>query len=318
MGQDYSEVRVPLPSGALADWTVEARPGGPPETAHGKCPLCGDACETEIQVVIVSGGVAAKALVEVEPPKTLTRQFICDCTGEHAKRPPGIARGCGRWWLATVVRDSDGTYSIGPAVDDSMLTIATEMTAAFAAEQDEVRGSAKNWLAGVAALYGVFGLTGIAVGKDSVSGLTDQAKACVGLAVLLGVLAAACAVLCSYQAAYGWPHAVSVANDEEQRAWHRERQEYLVIAAERLRLSVMAGVGALLSLVVATAIIWFAPAAAAPTPTVTLVGRDGSQPCGVLLSSDGPGAVRVRRTDGSVVSMSAPNLTKITVGPCPS
>lgn len=171
-----------------------------------------------------------------------------------------VASGCGRWWLATVTGRGPDDYTLSPAADDSLLAEATALNDAVAKQDTAVQSSAEKWLAGITALYGLFGLTGVAVGKDSVSQLSTGGKLGVAGAGLAGLTLAALAVVAGYKAAYGWPVVTRILDDEQLKEWARKRDQYSRTAAGLLQRAVLFAVLSLGALVVATALIWFLPA----------------------------------------------------------
>jgi hypothetical protein len=313
---DYADERCAPSATLLAAWTVQAE-AGRPVSVRGECPHCAHPSQVDIPTVIVSAGIVAGEQQAPPPATTLTRQVHCACTEAH-QRPAGITAGCGRWWLATLVRRPDASWVMTPAADDSLLSTAQALDVALAHQRDDVTAAAQKWLAGVTALYGIFGLTGVAVGKDALSGLASWVTVLVGLAVLSGVVAAAAATIWAYQAAYGWPRIDALADDDQQRAWKVRHDAYSATAATALRRAVLAAGGALGALLLATGLIWFGARATPPAPVVTVTGLDASSTCGTLLSSDSGSSIRVRREDGSVVTRIPSEVARVTVGPCPS
>jgi hypothetical protein len=304
----YQDERVEVDEALLRPWTVHLV-NGLPNSAEGRCPKCSDHCIIRIPIEVVSTRALSAG---GEPPHRLTRQFVCNCTGSH-DRPSAVTSGCGRWWLATVTgRGTDG-YVLTPPSDDTLLPAAVALNDAVTKQDTAVQSSAEKWLAGITALYGLFGLTGVAVGKDSVSQLSTGGKLAVAAAGLVGLSLAALAVLNGYKAAYGWPVVTRLLEDDALKEWKRRRDEYSRTAAEVLHKAVLCAVLSLSALVVATALIWFLPAASPADATLKLSLKDRSVVCGTLVTWASDGTVRLRGKDGNVRSSRAADITKVTV-----
>ena len=299
---------------ALRDWTVD-KVDEQPVSARGRCPHCRHECEVPIILSVVTG-VRPAGADRLQPVQVLTRQFFCACNQDH-QRPAGeFGTGCGRWWLAEIVRDPNGAYQCRPAASDKNLAAAQALAAAVSQQQTAISASAEKWLAGIAALYGLFGLTGIAFGKDALDGLAMSAKVLAGVVLAAGIAMAATAIFCGYRAAYGWPRITSVADDDELQAWKANRDAYAGTAADRLRQAVGFAAAALLALVLGCGIIWFAPPATEASPTVTVTWTDDASTCGTLLPTVGADVIRVRNPSGEVVVHPAADIKSVKVGPC--
>ena len=84
----------------------------------------------------------------------------------------------------------------------------------------------------------------------------------------------------------GWPKTRWIDNDAEQElAWYRDQLSAPQRAADRLRIAVQAAGASLAALLVATGLLWFAPAARAQTPLIKLTDRSGAILCGTVLTS---------------------------------
>lgn len=74
-------------------------------------------------------------------------------------------------------------------------------------ELDNIRKAAENWIKGVTALLGLFSVSGIVFGQQTLKDLDGYQEVCgAGLLVVALILAAA-AIFMGYHAAYGWPSA---------------------------------------------------------------------------------------------------------------
>jgi hypothetical protein len=314
----YLDERIFPATSAFAAWT-SGPPGAAPEHASGPCPHCTHVTDTDLPTHAVE--LYAVARIQPDDSHTMTRKVSCACAGPEP-RPDGVTAGCGRWWLMCFVRAADGTYSIGSVHDDALLAAARTLADASTTEQQDVASAADKWLTGISALYGLFALTGIAVAKDSLADLGGLAKFFTALAVLIGVVLAAGAIVNGYQAAYGWPRVTDVSNDAELQQWYLARQGFAGTAAVKLRTAVQAACGSLAALVLATGFIWFwtTPPPTPPTPAplvkVQLVG--GGFACGTLLSSTGKLGIRVLEAQGGVRPVDPKSVTKIdVVATCP-
>lgn len=165
------------------------------------------------------------------------------------------------------------------------------------------RSAAEKWLEGITALYGLFGLAGVALGKDAVKDLSTISKAAVAAAVVIGLAATLRAVVLGYKAAFGWPVPVDVSDDAKLRAWFESHRDNAKDSAENLRRAVRAAVTAVGALFLAVGVIWFGPSA---RPVPSLVKVDYADPgnlatagtlCGELAdtAAESTVAVRVRR-----------------------
>jgi hypothetical protein len=207
-----------------------------------------------------------------------------------------------------------------------MVGAADALAAEIAAtDLNLVRTTAEKWLAALTALYGLFSLVGAVVAKDTITELTSTGKA--GVALLgLGALALAVAAIgCGYVAAYGWPQAVEVTDDEHLRAWVESRPLELVRrvprAIHRLHQAVVCSVVTLVLLTGALALMWLGPRKATPAPVVrvsfTATGA-AQAACGTLQGPAGT-AVVVRVQDGPLTRDQTVALASITrIEPVPA
>ena len=222
-------------------------------------------------------------------------------------------KNCGRRWLVKIM--PEGTQPPVVAADDySLLAAATALSQdepkqAGVKEQSQIKASAEKWIAGVTALFGLFGLGGLVVGKDTVASLQLTGKILTGAALLVAVGLAATAVVLAYLAAYGWPKVVNLQEDQALAEWYEERQGYASKAAGFLRWSVRFAVGALAALLTAVAFVWYMPGST-PTPLVKMTFTDGYSPCGQLINSSANGQLTIQLSDGTTKSRPAAELIK--------
>lgn len=310
----YAHERFEITDADVAGWTVSPK-GETPKSASGVCPKCHHQCIVPIRTRVAVGTVAAAATSL--KPKQLDRQFICSCNMDH-NRPADVDAGCGRWWLVTLEQQDNGEYRVCAAKDDSMLDAAKELHRAQGAEDVQVRTRAEKWLAGITALFGLFGLTGIAVGKDAVSTLDTGGKIAVATAVGVSVALAATAVTFGYRAAYGWPTLVDVGDRDQLQQWKKDRDQQAQVATRQLKVAIEAALGALGALVIAVGFIWLWPAATPAQPTLQFKLNDSSQPCGTFISWSPQGQVKLRDQNGDIRSVIASRIVKVNlIGKCP-
>lgn len=250
----------------LAGWRI-ANGGG--LTASGPCPACGHNMWAEIHLDVVEAAAGAAAPA-VPPEERTTRRIACACTFAHAGRPAAVKGGCGRWWLVTLTRDN-ASWVINAGGDESLLPALSALDDATSDELNSVRATAGKWLPGITALYGLFGLTGVLVGKTSVEGLPTPGKVVVAVVVALGLVSAIVAVLSGYRAAYGWAKVTSVADDEKLTQWYGQRRKAVLTAPGQLRRAICFSMAAVALLLVGVGTLWFWPAASAAPPTVKVI-----------------------------------------------
>ncbi len=193
-----------------------------------------------------------------EPVAELTRQIICNCRINH-EWPDGVRAGCGRYWLGTITRQADSSYRLRAEQDLTLLPAATALNEAQASQDKRIQGAAEKWLGAVTAIYGLFSLTGVAVAKDALNGLSTGSKWLVAAVLLMGLAAAATALIFGYRAAYGWPHPVTVDDKAALRHWYQKYRNNAPIAANQLRLAVFAAFGSLAAVSTVMLLIWFLP-----------------------------------------------------------
>jgi hypothetical protein len=205
-----------------------------------------------------------------------------------------------------------------PKADETLLAAARALAEDQPKQEATVRAAAEKWIAGVTALFGLFGLAGIVTAKDAVTGVDLPAKIIASVLLLIAIISAATALFETYRAAYGFPKAVDVADNEQLRQWFTERQKSGEKSANRLRQGVFFALVAVVALIACVGVIRFAPVTpAAPLVKVTLV--DHSFVCGELLNTTKNGELRIRLIDGTVRAVNVAQIaTSINVVGCPA
>jgi hypothetical protein len=242
-------------------------------------------------------------MTTIPPEKRMTRPFVCTCEASHKGRPDDVTAGCGRWWLASVVKADDDSYKLVPAVDDSLVFAAKALDDAATGEVAAVRTSAEKWLPGVAAIYGLFGLASLVIGKDSLEKIPVEGRQAIWVLVALGLIVTAAAIYFGYRAAFGWFSVQDVHDDVKLAAWYRARRNAITQAPAHLRTALgLAGVSVAI-LFIAVSILWFVPPKSPPSPIGEVTYReDGtalpSTVCGPFKSGTGR-AIVVQSTIGS-------------------
>lgn len=170
--------------------------------------------------------------------------------------------------------------------------------------------SGENWIGAITALIALFGLSGVAVGEDSLDGLPGEGKAVAVAALIVALLAAVRAVLRSHRAAYGWPTPVDVGDDHELRTWHESRRPRFREAANDLKEGVTAACATVAALAVAVGVIWLWPRDT-PTPQVEITRDDDNITCGDLLATTTDGSLRIRGGGGEVTTIEVSDVRSL-------
>jgi hypothetical protein len=278
-------VMLAVTDGELAAWHIGTEGG---LTVSGACPACGHPTSAEIQLDIVTSAAAAAA-PPVPPEERTTRRIACTCKFAHDGRPAAVKGGCGRWWLVTLTRET-GSWKMRAGGDESLLPALNALDEATSDELTMVRATAGKWLPGITALYGLFGLAGVLVGKTSVQGLPTPGKVAVAVAVVLGLASTIVAVLSGYRAAYGWAKVTSIADDKKLAQWYSQRRRAILTALGQLRCAISFSMAAVALLLVGVGFLWFWPPASAASPTVKVIYQAGEEgeatqfACGTLVN----------------------------------
>jgi hypothetical protein len=296
---------------ALADWTVEVLAAGE-FRATGQCPRCRHMTGLDVSDVVNEPRLVEDDLPEAEK----TRQATCACNQNHPKAEG--KRGCGALWLVGLAQGDDGWVVVtgNPDVRDA----AAALDAAVTAESTNLTTTAEKWLPGIAALYGLFGLAGLATASDDVGALDTSIKWLVAGFGIAGLVATAVAIVLAYQAAYGWPTESDVSTDAKLLEWHRNRRVALASRAGNMKASVVGALLATVFLTVAVGLIWFGPDTPTPKPEVIVV-YDGGSVCGTIEEPDEGevGVVTINHaTSGGTEDQEIPvgDIETITPGSC--
>ena len=294
-----ADTRVGASAADLSAWTLEMPAGA--VIAIGPCPACSHPVSTAIVTdVLADTGVKASA---VPPERRMTRRFPCNCTPDHKGRP-SAAKGCGRWWLAAVQRNDDGTSRIIEAPDETLVYAASALDQAAQDEVTAVRASTEKWLPAVTALYGLFGLAGVVVGKDTLDKIAIEGRIVIAVLIVAGLISTLVALYWGYRAAFGWFTVRDVSDDDKLAAWFRQRREAIIGAPRNLRTALTAAASALTLLLLAVGVLWFWPPSDPPSPVVEVsylaggVAGQDAKACGPLKSGEGQTFV-IQATDGS-------------------
>ena len=209
--------------------------------------------------------------------------------------------------------DAGGQVVLSPLADPALVTAAEALRAAGSTQLASLRSAAEKWIAGVTALFGLFGLAGVAFTRSTVTGLDTWWQVGIGLAAAVSVAFAGLAVFFSYRAAYGWPVTRSIPDNDALRDWYAAQQAAPRVQAAFLRNGVRAAAGALGALVVTVGLLWFAPQAVATGPLVQATLTDGSRVCGTLLPAAASGTPEIRRaSDGAAIAIPVRSLARLT------
>jgi hypothetical protein len=291
----YQVSECPVTSGQLAGWKP-APEHGMPASVTGPCPRCEHSSDDSLPPPKVVDYAAfddkavakAPAPVAHDPTHDKSRRIDCNCSADHPGRPKDATQGCGAWWQITMVRQSDGTWRVEPG-DPEMAAAATALAKEITAgELKSVRAAAEKWIAGVAAIYGLFSLAAALVAKTTVPTLPTPARVTVVALASVSLLGALASILASYSAAYGWPTLTDVEYDTGLLKWFAHQQDRLPKAVHRLHQAVYCAVASLAALAIAFGIVWLFPPASPALVTVTFnqqgnAANEGSQ-CGQLTS----------------------------------
>ena len=188
------------------------------------------------------------------------------------------------------------------------------MRAAGLTQLASLRNAAEKWIAGVTALFGLFGLAGVTLTRSAVMGLNTWWQVYVGIAAAISVALAGLAIYLSYRAAYGWPVTRPILDNDALRDWYAAQQAAPRVQAKFLRNGARAAAGALGALVATVGLMWFAPQVAPAGPLVQATLTNGSQACGTLLPATASGISAVRRaSDGAVLAIPVRSLASLTI-----
>jgi hypothetical protein len=191
-----------------------------------------------------------------------------------------------------------------------MATAASALAADIASDElKAVRSAAEKWIAGVAAIYGLFSLAAALIAKSTLATLPTVPKVLVVLLALASLGGAVIAIFSSYRAAYGWPIPVDIDTDTGLQRWFALQQKRLPTAISQLHVAVFSAIGTLIALALAFGIVWLWPPVSPSLLSVTYHqnGNQASQAsiCGQLTSVDA--------TDLKLMILTGPNAGTATI-----
>jgi hypothetical protein len=266
-------------------------------TADGTCGRCLHETSSPIDLEPVA---VASAVPGVGPLISLdvTRMFRCRCTWPHDSRPASVYTGCGGYWFARAT-GTPGSYTLNPAPPG----FAAGAVAVDQAKKDQaglVQRTAEKWLGAITALLALFSVGGTALSANAVATLNTAGKLFAAVAAVLAVACGAVAIVYGYRAAYGWLTLAPASTDADANALADPSRGIRERVTAFQRSAPAAGISLALA-AVALMVIWFAPPANPPSPTVKITyGQGGKQTtlCGTLLDSANSAVVRVEIQDG--------------------
>lgn len=296
---NYRQEQVPLTLDALAGWTLDPNN----DLGVGQCPHCGGDMTWQFESSVTAQGPGEDA------PDGASQRVVCACGQQHRDAPAGSV-GCGRYWHVRVLPEGSEPQII-PEVDPMRAHLADQLSGSTPQVQEQkVRAAAEKWVGAVTALLGLFGLSGIAFGKDVFTALGPCARIVLAIALGLAVAFAALSVLLIYKAAFGWPRSMDVSTGQGLSDWNEKRRKAAETAADNLRSGVYLALASLLALCVGAGAV-FSSGFQTRTALIEVTRLDDSRVCGELLVNAGTGAVRIRRDDGSVETLKAAELSKV-------
>ncbi|WP_433125332.1 hypothetical protein ACQPWW_22550 [Micromonospora sp. CA-240977] len=306
----HASERVTVDDARAGTWS--ARLAGDDVKLSGRCPGCRH--ETNAVVALRTAALEGAA---PDPPEELTVSIACHCRQPHSGRPDDALAGCGRFWNL-LLRIGPDAVIVSPAGDPELDVASDAWREATAAQVTDVRNAAEKWIGGIAASYGLFGLAGVGIAKESVAALPLPGRIAVAIAVAVAVALAGWAIVDAYRAAYAWPVVSAVRDNDELRAWYAARRTVGIRAARHLRAAIRAATVSLAALMVVVGLIWFVPSKTVSEPLVQLTRTDDSRVCGAVVASSSRAALRMRRTDGETVVVPAGDIVAVKpVRSCP-
>lgn len=284
---------------ALAGWTLDRNN----DRGVGQCVECAGEMSWQFEPTLIAHGPGSG------DPDGASQRVTCACRNTHRGTPEGTV-GCGRSWIVRVLPDGNEP-PIVPETDPIRMDIADQIGDITPQIQEQmVRAAAEKWVGAVTVLLGLFGLSGIAFGKDVFTNLGPYAREVLAIALGLAVVFAAASVLLIHKAAFGWPHSVDVSTGTGLSDFDIRRRKAAQTAACNLRSGVYLALGSLLALCVGAGAV-FSSGFQTRTELIEVTRHDDSQVCGHLLPNAGTGALRIRRDDGSVETVTADTLSKL-------
>jgi hypothetical protein len=302
----YVTERITIDAAHLQAWSAST--AGTTLNLTGPCPACGHDAPNSVPLE-----VTALEAMSARASRTLTAALRCSCDQPHPDRPTDVPGGCGRSWSIVATSAADGRVSLSAPADPALVTAAEALRDAAPRQLGDLRSAAEKWIAGITALYGLFGLAGVVITRDSVAKLTTGWQIAIAASALIAVALAAWSIYWIYRAAYGWPKVHSVRDDDELRAWYAAQLAAPATSAALLRAGVRAAGASLAALTFAVGLLWFAPEAVPVTPLIQVTLENGSQVCGTLLSAIPGSAARIRSSaDGTVAIIPLSQIARLT------
>lgn len=307
----YRVERVFATNSQLESWQVTRNDDGYPIQGNGPCLHCDHQMSHEIATESIA--LAQEGADEVDPRDYSTRVFECLCGHGHLDSDGDQHLNCGRWWLASIRLAPDGEgQAMRTSYDETLLSAAQALKAAVSEDETTVRDAGEKWIAGVASLFGLFGLAGIAFGEEGLSSLPFEGKLTAAILGAGALIAAALSILLTHRAAYGWPVIEDVGDDIKLREWYDARRERLGVAAKDLKNGVGFALASLALLALLLGAVWFWPKTAA-SPTLQIKMNDESEVCGSLVDSDGASIIRVKKGSGEVVALDPSQIAEMEI-----
>lgn len=293
---------------AVASWKWHKVDGG--WQMSGACPRCTHQISHEITIGTYTAADARTLQVaEASAPEPVTVE--CNCDGQHAGRPDDLHSGCGQRVNLLLRFESTEIVPItyGPATPSD---VENEREAQLTASEplSNVRAAATKWAETIGALTGLIGFGVVLKDPDDIADMLLLWKFFFGVFVLLAVIFAGRAIMLAALAGQGKP------SDDFLFTGKRLKEKKLSeakLAAEQLNYSRKSTVYALVCLILAVGITWFAPQETAePKPPKVLVTfTSGAPVCGDLALS-ATGDLSVKTGDKPVV-VSDGNVSSINV-----
>ncbi|MCW3842879.1 hypothetical protein ONA70_22530 [Micromonospora yasonensis] len=306
----HASERINVDGAQVGTWS--ARLAGDDVKLSGRCPACRH--ETNAVVALQAAGLESAAS---DTPEELTVSVACLCRRAHPDRPDDGPAGCGRFW-SLLLRIQPDAVTVSPANDRELDDASDAWREATTSQATSVRSAAEKWLAGITALYGLFGLASVGIARDSVAALPLSGRIAVGSAAAVAVCLAGWAVIDAYRAAYGWPVVTAVHDNDELRAWYAGRRAVGIRAARQLGAAVRKAAASLAALVIVVGLLWFVPPAPASEPLLQISRVDDSMVCGTVVTSRSPASLRLRRPGGETVVVPAGDIVAVKpVRSCP-
>jgi hypothetical protein len=302
----YVAERVTISAALLGAWSASV--AGTTLNLTGPCPACGDDAPNSVPLQ-----VTALEAMTAQTSRTLTVALRCTCDRPHPDRPADVSRGCGRNWSILATSSAGGQVSLSAPVDPTLVTAAEALRDAAPRQLGDLRSAAEKWIAGITALYGLFGLSGVVITRDSVAKMSTAWQIAIAVSALAALALAAWSIYWIYRAAYGWPKVRSVRDDDELRTWYAAQLAAPAASAALLRTGVRTAGASLAALTLAVGLLWFAPMATSATPLIQATLENGSQVCGTLLPvTDGRVASIRSSADGTVVIIPLSQIAGLT------